>query len=62
MEGGLLETNRKITQHGGGNFMETKVRKARDRFSHDTDIWTEEKRSATNEAGESELGKLAMVS
>ena len=36
--------------------METKVRKARDRFSHETDIGTEEKRSATNEAGESELG------
>ena len=28
----------------------------RDRFSHETDIGTEEKRSATNEAGESELG------
>ena len=58
MEGGLLETNRKMTQHGGGNFTETKVRKARDRFSHETDIVTEEKRSATNEAGESELGTV----
>ena len=51
-----METNWKITKHRGGNFTEPKVRKARDRFSHETDIGTEEKRSATNEAGESELG------